>query len=178
MPDGVPAKGSRLCMQESPTIYDGFLTPLFDLKYKMEWRSLGQYNLYYKYDTLPHHDQAKAVDYQSLLIIIFDKLPCRSWCSQSWPLRSPQVLYSSPEPSMTQSAGNSVSAHHWHVGTTDHRRLVREWRHQCSRFRSTPEPCDTLVTGLVLTIPPLSIWWIKTSKLVLEVDNCHEFLTF
>ena len=71
MPDGVPAKGSRLCMQESPTIYNGFLTPLYDLKYKMEWRSLGQYNLYYKEDTLPHHDQAVAVDYQSLLIIIF-----------------------------------------------------------------------------------------------------------
>ena len=71
MPDGVPAKGSQLCMQESPTIYNGFLTPLYDLKYKMEWRSLGQYNLYYKEDTLPHHNQAVAIDYQSLLIIIF-----------------------------------------------------------------------------------------------------------
>ena len=45
VPDGVPAKASQLCMQESPTIYNGFLTPLYDLKYKMEWWSLGQYKL-------------------------------------------------------------------------------------------------------------------------------------
>ena len=160
MPDGVPAKGSQLCMQESPTIYNGFLTPLYDLKYKMEWRSLGQYNIWY-YNMIFNILQrwhsvtswSSSGSWLSIIANYYFLIPCPVGPDLAIPdhcgHRRYYIQFQSHQ-SVTQfgatvwtkliPAGNSVSAHHWHVGTTDHRRPVREWRHQCSRFKSAQRP--------------------------------------